>query len=86
MSRASFSIFFTAFSSLWNAQNLCSTMVAGILYCNIFLFPMQLLWSRPIAQNVKVIVEMTQPNKHQSRTVGQIVKLPSSFMHCGAKF
>ena len=76
---------------------------------------MQLLSSRPIAQNVKVwfekhawelfqyssvvfdnqfelnndlktIVEMTQPNKHQSRTVGQIVKLPSNFMHCGAKF
>jgi len=29
---------------------------------------------------------MTRGNKHQSRTVGQIVKLPSNFMHCGAKF
>jgi len=29
---------------------------------------------------------MTLPNKHQSRAVGQIVKLPSNFMHCGAKF
>jgi len=29
---------------------------------------------------------MTQPNKHQSRTVGQIVKLPSNFMQCGVKF
>jgi len=72
---------------------------------------MQLLSSRPIAQNVtvwfkkhawelfqyssvlfdnrfglnndlKAIVEMTQPNKHQSRTAGQIVKLLSNFMHC----
>jgi len=29
---------------------------------------------------------MIRPNKHQSRTVGQIVKLSSNFMHCGAKF
>jgi len=29
---------------------------------------------------------MTRTNKHQSRTVGQIVKLLSNFMHCGAKF
>jgi len=36
--------------------------------------------------DLKTIVEMTRPNKHQSRTVGQIVKLPSDFMHCGAKF
>ena len=36
--------------------------------------------------DLKAIVEMTRPNKHQSRTVGQIVKLPRNFMHCGAKF
>jgi len=36
--------------------------------------------------DLKSIVEMTRPNKHQSRTVGQIVELPSNFMHCGAKF
>jgi len=36
--------------------------------------------------DLKAIVEMTWPNKHQSRTAGQIVKLPSNFMHCGAKF
>jgi len=44
--------------------------------------------------DLKAIVEMTRPNKHQSRTVGQIAKLPSkwglwlpsNFMHCGAKF
>jgi len=76
---------------------------------------MQLLSSRPVAQNVKAwfkkhawelfqyssllfdnrfewnndlkaIVEMTWPNKHQSRTVGQIVKLPSNFMGCWGKF
>jgi len=75
---------------------------------------MQLLSSRPTAQNVKVrfkklalellqyssvlfgnrfelnndlkaIVEMARPNKHHSRTVGQLVKLPSNFMLCGAK-
>jgi len=36
--------------------------------------------------DLKAIVEMTRPNKHQCRTVDQIVKLPSNFMHCGAKF
>jgi len=36
--------------------------------------------------DLKAIVEMTRPNKHQSRTMGQIVKLPSNFMHCEAKF
>jgi len=36
--------------------------------------------------DLKAIEEMTWPNKHQSRTVGQIVKLPSNFMHCGVKF
>ena len=35
--------------------------------------------------DLKAIVEMTGPNK-QSRTVGQIVKLPRNFIHCGAKF
>jgi len=35
--------------------------------------------------DLKEIVEMTQPNKHQSRTVRQIVKLSSNFMHCGEK-
>jgi len=35
---------------------------------------------------MKAIVEMTRPNKHQSRTLGQIVKLQSNFIHCGAKF
>jgi len=34
---------------------------------------------------MKAIVEMTRPNEHQSRTVGQIVKLQSNFMQCGAK-
>jgi len=29
---------------------------------------------------------MTRPNKHQSRSVGQIVKLPNKFMQFGAKF
>jgi len=29
-------------------------LVAGILYCSFFLFHMQLLSSRPIAQNVNV--------------------------------
>jgi len=36
--------------------------------------------------DLKAIVEMTRPDKHQSRTTGQILKLPSNFMHCGAKF
>jgi len=36
--------------------------------------------------DLKAIVEMTWPNKHQSRTVGQIVKLPSNFTPCGVKF
>jgi len=36
--------------------------------------------------DLKAIVEMTRPNKHQSRTVGQIVKLPRNVMQCGAWF
>ena len=36
--------------------------------------------------DLKAIVEMTRPYKHQSKTVGQIVKLQSNFMNCGAKF
>jgi len=35
---------------------------------------------------MKAIVELTRPNEHQSITVGQIVKLPSNFTQCGAKF
>jgi len=36
--------------------------------------------------DLKTIVEMTRPNKHESTAVGQIVKLPSNFMQCVAKF
>ena len=36
--------------------------------------------------DLKVIVEMTRPNKHQSKTIGQIVELPCNFMHCSVKF
>jgi len=35
--------------------------------------------------DLKAFVAMTRPNK-QSRTVGQIVKLLSNFMQCGAQF
>jgi len=36
--------------------------------------------------DLKAFVAMTRQNKYQSRTVGQIVKLSSNFMHSGAKF
>jgi len=53
MSRASFATFFTD-SEIFRIYVVRSfKLVAEILYCNFFLFYMQLLSSRPIAQNVK---------------------------------
>jgi len=37
------------------------TLVAGIKYCNFFLFYMQHLSSRPIAQNVKILFKKNMP-------------------------
>jgi len=60
MTRTSLSTFFTASNSFWNNQNLCSAMsrlqefyiaTFSFFACN---FLLQLLSSRPIAQNVKV--------------------------------
>ena len=53
-------------------------------YFSIVLFSLISLFK--LTNDLKAIVEMTWPNKHQSRTVGQIVKLLSNFMHRGAKF
>jgi len=52
-------------------------------YFSIVLFSLISLFK--LTNDLKANVEMTRPNKHQSRTVGQIVKLQSNFMHCGAK-
>jgi len=53
MSRASFATFFTD-SEIFRIYVVRSfKLVAEILYCNFFLFYMQLLSSRRIAQNVK---------------------------------
>jgi len=48
ISRASFSTFFTA-SEILTIYVVYDGLIAGILYCNFFLFHMQLLSSRPIA-------------------------------------
>jgi len=50
-------------------------------YCSIALFSDNRF---ELNNDLRAIVDMTRPNKHQSRTVGQ--KLPSNFMQCGAKF
>jgi len=46
-------------------------------YCSIVLF--SLINPSQLNDDLKAIAEMTRPNKHQYRTVGQIVKLPSNF-------
>jgi len=84
-----FSTIFAASNSFWNTQNLCCTMsvwfkkhawelfqYSYVLFVNWF----------ELNNDLKAIVEMTRPNKHQSRTAGQIVKFPSNFMCCWAKF
>jgi len=52
MSRASFSTFFTAFEICRIYEVRCFKLVAGILYCNFFLFYTQLWSSRPIATSL----------------------------------